>query len=153
LDQGIIVSRRYFDPDNPDVPVTEMRQGQTFLARLTLVAPTSLHYVVVDDYLPAGLEVVDTSLKTSQQQGAPSTFDWDRYFENGWGWWSFDYVELRDERVVLSAQVLAPGTYEYTYLVRATTPGTFHVIPPIAQEFYFPEVNGRGAGTTFTVIE
>jgi uncharacterized protein YfaS (alpha-2-macroglobulin family) len=35
--------------------------------------------------------------------------------------------------------------------VRAGTAGEFNVIPTTAQEFYFPDVYGRSAGTTFTV--
>jgi hypothetical protein len=31
------------------------------------------------------------------------------------------------------------------------TAGVFQVIPPTAQEFYFPEVYGRGDGSIFTV--
>jgi hypothetical protein len=46
---------------------------------------------------------------------------------------------------------LPAGVYEYTYLARASTPGIFNVIPPTAMEFYFPEVNGRGAGSLFEV--
>ena len=46
---------------------------------------------------------------------------------------------------------LPAGTYVYTYLVRASTIGVFQTMPPTAQEFYFPEVYGRGAGSLFTV--
>ncbi len=42
--------------------------------------------------LPAGLEAVDTLLKTSQQVNAPQRYDWDNYFAQGWGWWYFDHV-------------------------------------------------------------
>ena len=59
--------------------------------------------------------------------------------------------ELRDEKVVLSADFLPAGTYVYTYLARASTAGTFNVIPPTASEFYFPDVGGRGAGSIFEV--
>jgi uncharacterized protein YfaS (alpha-2-macroglobulin family) len=151
LDRGIIISRSYYDPADRETPITEIEQGQTFLARLTVVVPNSLHYVIIEDFLPAGLEAVDTSLKTSQQVGAPPRYDWDDYFAQGWGWWYFDHVELRDEKVVISANYLPQGTYEYVYLVRASTPGEYRVIPPTAQEFYFPEVYGRGDGALFVV--
>jgi uncharacterized protein YfaS (alpha-2-macroglobulin family) len=150
-DRGIIISRSYFRADDRDTPITEAEQGETFLARLSIVVPNSLHYVIIDDFLPAGLEAIDTSLKTSQQVGAPDRYDWDDYFTRGWGWWYFDHVELRDEKVVISADYLPAGTYEYVYLVRASTPGEFRVIPPTAQEFYFPEVYGRGDGSLFVV--
>jgi len=69
----------------------------------------------------------------------------------GWGWWYFEYTQLRDEKVLLSASHLPAGTYIYTYLARASTPGAFNVIPSTAQEFYFPEVYGRGAGSVFEI--
>lgn len=155
LNQGIIISRQYFDPADRTTPITAIEQGQTFLARLTIVAPTTLHYALIEDWLPAGLEAVDTSLLTSQQVGAPSVYDEplsvEDYFTRGWGWWYFSHVELRDEKVVISADYLPAGTYEYVYLVRAASAGQYHVIPPSAQEFYFPEVYGRGDGMLFTV--
>ena len=145
------MSRAYYHPDDPDTPVTSAQQGDTLVARLTLIAPAALHYVIVEDWLPAGLEAIDQTLKTSEQQSAPNTYDWNRSFDNGWGWWHFEHVELRDEKVVLSAGYLPAGTYEYVYLVRASTPGEYQTIPPIGYQFYFPEVYGRGAGSLFIV--
>lgn len=152
LDQGIIVSRSYFHPDDHTTPVSQAQRGDLLLARLTLVAPKALHYVVVDDPLPGGLEAVDQSLSTSPQAIVPQEYTWDDLVYRGWGWWYFDHVELRDEKVTLSANYLPAGTYIYTYLVRAGTQGTFRTIPPTAQEFYFPEVYGRGDGSLFTVV-
>jgi uncharacterized protein YfaS (alpha-2-macroglobulin family) len=120
---------------------------------LTVVAPNALHYVVVEDPLPAGLEAVDQSLEVSPQNlQVPNQFKWDDIFRRGWGWWYFENTQLRDEKVVLSASSLPAGTYIYTYLARVSTVGTFNVIPPTAQEFYFPEVYGRGEGSTFEVL-
>ena len=123
------------------------------LVRLTLVAPSALHYVVVEDPLPAGLEAVDQSLEISPENlQIPRSYNWEDVFTRGWGWWRFENTQLRDEKVVLSASYLPEGTYIYTYLARAGTAGTFNVIPPTAQEFYFPEVYGRGEGSTFVVL-
>jgi uncharacterized protein YfaS (alpha-2-macroglobulin family) len=58
---------------------------------------------------------------------------------------------MRDEKLVLFATYLPRGTYEYTYLIRASVPGEFHTIPTMAYEMYFPEVFGRGDGGLFTV--
>jgi uncharacterized protein YfaS (alpha-2-macroglobulin family) len=152
LDRGISLSRAYFKPDDLHTPVTDAAQGDVLLARVTIVAPHDLHYVVVEDPLPAGLEVLDESLNTSQQTGLPPSQLWRTDTEwQGWGWWYFNHVELRDEKVVLSVDYLPAGTYEYTYRVRASTPGIFSVIPTTANEFYFPEVYGRADGSVFTV--
>jgi uncharacterized protein YfaS (alpha-2-macroglobulin family) len=61
-------------------------------------------------------------------------------------------VQYYDEKVVLSADYVAPGTYEFTYVARATVAGQYSVIPTTAREFYFPEVYGRGAGSQFSVL-
>jgi uncharacterized protein YfaS (alpha-2-macroglobulin family) len=152
LDRGIVISREYYNTSESDeIPVYQAEQGEILLARLTLVVPADLYYVIIDDPLPAGLEAVDQSLEISPDITAPEHYDFDSIWQGGWGWWHFDHLELRDERVVISADFLPAGTYVYTYLVRASTPGTYFVIPPTAQEFYFPEVYGRGAGGRFVI--
>lgn len=152
LDQGITVSRSYYRMDDLERPIQQAQQGELVLVRLTLVVPQAVHFLIVDDPLPAGLEAVDQSLRTSPQNiEVPQVFTQQDLFWRGWGWWYFSHVQFRDEKVQLSASFLPAGTYIYTYLVRAFTIGDFNTIPPTAQEFYFPEVYGRGSGSTFTV--
>jgi len=154
LDRGIVVSRSYYrvDEEGDEMAVTSANQGDLLLARLTIVVPNALHYVVIDDPLPAGLEAVDEALNTNPDVIAPQHEDWNSSWRYGWYWWYFNHIELRDERVVLSADYLPAGTYVYTYIVRASTPGEYNVIPTTAQEFYFAEVYGRGAGSRFVVL-
>ena len=132
--------------------------GDVIEVKLTLIAPTDLYYVVVEDPLPAGFEGVDLSLKTSSVVGerpslervrAEDEQDWYRWY--GWGWWWFSHSEMRDEKVALFAKYLPRGTYEYSYLMRAGVPGEFLVTPATAYEMYFPEVFGRSDGGRFVV--
>jgi len=149
LDQGMSLSREYFTLDNLKTPITEIARGELVKVRLTVVVPDAVHYIVINDPLPAGMEAIDPSLATDT--AVPSSYTAQDYKDRGWGWWYFTHTELRDEKVVLSADYLPAGTYVYTYLTRASTAGTFKVIPPTASEFYFPDVGGRGAGSLFTV--
>jgi alpha-2-macroglobulin len=149
LDQGVTVARQYFTLDDAKTPINEIQRGDLVRVRLTVVVPAAVHYIVVDDPLPAGLETVDSSLLTDT--AVPASYTLTDYNQRGWGWWYFAHIELRDEKVVLSADYLPAGTYVYTYLARASTAGTFKVIPPTASEFYFPDVGGRGAGSVFEV--
>jgi uncharacterized protein YfaS (alpha-2-macroglobulin family) len=158
LEQGITISRSYYSYTGDPAelaeadPVTRAQVGDLLLVRLTVVAPSALHYVMIEDPLPAGLEALDQSLEVSPQNlEVPQSYAWEDVFVRGWGWWYFEYTQLRDEKVLLSASYLPAGTYIYTYLARASTPGIFNVIPSTAQEFYFPEVYGRGAGSVFEV--
>lgn len=151
LDQGFSVSRKYFNPSDLKTEVTSSKTGDLLLAELTIVVPQSLHYVTIEDPLPAGMEAVDTSLKTSPQGILEDLYDWKSFGQEGWGWWYFTHSEKRDEKVVLFANWLPAGTYVYHYYVRSTTPGLYQVIPPHGQEVYFPDVYGRGAGSEFTI--
>jgi len=149
LDQGVSLSRQYFALDDLKTPLTEIQRGELVRVRLTVVIPAAVHYIVVDDPLPAGLEAIDSTILTDT--AVPASYTLTDYEERGWGWWYFTHTELRDEKIVLSADYLPAGTYVYTYLARASTAGMFKVIPPTASEFYFPDVGGRGAGSVFEV--
>ncbi len=146
--------------------ITSVVEGELVRVRLRLTVPTTRHFVVLDDALPAGLEAVDLSLRTAATAVGPGASRHDdreraepndelpRWVYGTWdgGWWSpFDHRELRDDRVVYSATVLWPGTYSATYLARATTAGTFVRPPAHAEEMYNPAVHGRSDGGTFTV--
>ena len=58
---------------------------------------------------------------------------------------------MRDERVEAFASILWAGVHEYTYVGRATTPGTFTVPPTKAEEMYTPETFGRSATDKVTI--
>jgi len=157
-DRGFIVQRRYTlasceATDRRECPeVSEVKLGDVVRVDLTLISPHDRYYVVVEDPLPAGGEAVDAGLATTSLLAmAPSLQpEQSRY----WWWWNwYSRSELRDEKVVLFADYLSAGTYEYTYTFRATMPGEYHVIPTTAEEFYFPEVFGRSDGRLFTILE
>ncbi len=148
LNRGIIVARQYSLVDAPERFVDGAEVGDVIQVKLTLIAPSSLHYLVVEDPLPAGCEGVDVSLKTTSVVGQPPELT--RVGED-WGWWWFSNTDMRDEKVVLFATYLPKGTYEYTYLMRASVPGEFLVMPANAYEMYFPEVFGRSDGGKFIV--
>ena len=163
-DRGIVVERWYERPSD-GAPITSVAEGDLVRVRLKLTAPSMRYFVVLDDALPAGLEAIDLSLRTSAQLPGPGvnrvehddedelrggSYGWYGSWDSGW-WSPFDHRELRDDRVVYAATTLFPGTYTATYLARATTPGTFIKPPAHAEEMYNPSVNGRSDGGVFVV--
>ncbi len=158
---GVGVSREYLPVDGAEGKIESAALGDMVKVRLTLVVPTDLHYVVVEDYLPAGLEPIDTSLKTTSSEIRQMMLDEQRksaeeHRGRGYGWWSyrrsfFNHVDMRDNRVVLFATYLPRGVHEYVYFLRATTAGQYRLMPAHAYEMYFPEVWGRTDGAVFSV--
>ena len=59
-------------------------------------------------------------------------------------WYAEDCKQV-DERVEAFTSILWEGVYNYTYMARATTPGTFVVPPTKAEEMYALETFGRSA--------
>lgn len=151
LNRGVLVIRQYTLDGHPDEEIHEAQVGDLIRVKLTVIAPNSLHYLVVEDPIPAGTEAVDTSLRTTSQLLESPEFQQVTEEDQPWGWWVFSHTEIRDEKVALFAPVVKAGTYEYTYLLQASVPGEFLVMPAVAYEMYFPETFGRSAGDSFTV--
>lgn len=151
LDRGITLIREYFPVTRPATDPHTAQVGDIVRVKLTLIASTNLHYVLVESPLPAGYEALDTSLKTTGMIGSDGLSR--ANLLRGYGWWRFNHTELRDEKVALFSTYLPRGVYEYTYLMRASLPGVYNTLPAMASQMYFPEVFGRSAGDVFTVGE
>jgi len=153
IDRGVNVTREYF-VEGQDDPVTSLNMGETATVRVTVTVDETLYYFVLEDPIPAGTEIVDTSLlTTSQTASTPNLVNLNRNPYYYWYWWVWDQTDIRDEQVRLYADQLPPGTYVYSYQIQATVPGAFQTMPSHGYAFYFPEVFGRSDGILFTVSE
>ncbi len=156
-DEGFVVDRVYEAVDDPgDVTrdpdgTWRIKAGASVRVRLTMVADARRTHVALIDPLPAGLEPVNPALAVSQttppeESGEISPYRW------FWGWNWFEHQNLRDDRAEAFTSYLPGGTYEYSYVARATTPGDFVVPPARAEEVYAPEVFGR-SGSAKVIVE
>jgi uncharacterized protein YfaS (alpha-2-macroglobulin family) len=156
LDMGFVVERRYEAVDDPQDVSRDaeghwhIRAGARVRVRLTMVADSRRYHVALVDSLPAGLEILNPALAVSgnqpQEPSAPPT-------PYRWWWLSwYEHQNLRDNRAEAFTSLLWEGVYEYSYIARATTPGTFIVPPAKAEEMYSPEVFGR-SGSDMVIIE
>ena len=157
VNRGIVVARKYESadctpkPQQPCAAINSAKIGENVRVRLTIVAPSNLHYVALTDPFPAGTEAVDTSLKTSASVGDSAGLGFGFGGLYGWGWWWFSHTELRDDHTALFATYLPAGSYEYTYVLRPSIVGNFKVMPAHVEQTYFPEVFGRSDGGLFVV--
>jgi alpha-2-macroglobulin len=156
LDMGFVVERKYEAIDNPD-DVQQNADGKWIIkagakvkVHLTMVADNRRYHVALVDPLPAGLEIVNPALSITGGEGQTTGSQVPRY---GWWWhWNwFEHQNLRDERAEVFTSLLWDGVYEYSYITRATTPGTYVVPPAKAEEMYSPEVFGRSASDSMIV--
>jgi uncharacterized protein YfaS (alpha-2-macroglobulin family) len=155
-DMGFVVERTYEAVDDPaDVVrdgdgVWRIKEGARVRIKLTLVAVNRRYHVALVDRLPAGFEIINPDLAVSENVPRAAQ---DPASSSGWWWWGswYDHQNLRDAGAEAFATYLWDGVYNYTYVARATTPGTYIVPPAHAEEMYSPEVFGRTGSETVIV--
>ena len=144
----------------PPLSTLQLGSDKPITAQLTLVLPHDLHYVMVEDFIPAGMEILNRSLKTSQQ-GVEATeasvqvqleqFDDSNPFAEGWGWRLFHEPQIRDEGILFSADYLPARNLCFDLYPVPLQAGEYRVLPAHAWEFFFPEVQGTSAGAVFEI--
>ena len=147
-DAGIVVIREFIDRNGKVFEKETLEAGGELWVRLIILTPATTHHVIVEDKLPAGVEAVNESLATTSLLNVERLkIPKDRsplYFRHN---------EIRDDRVVLFAETLPTGVYEYTYRVRPTTPGRYHHPPAQAYNMYIPDISGHSSGGWMEVVE
>jgi alpha-2-macroglobulin len=156
LNAGMTVER-WIERIRDGSPTTELAAGDLVRVVLRVRTDASRAFVVLEDALPAGLEVIDPSLRTtlpwselSAARRAPSPED-DAPDDvadlvgtaRGVRWPVWMHRELRDDVVRFHARLLWPGTHTVSYLARATTPGRFARPSAYAEEMFDAGVHGR----------
>jgi uncharacterized protein YfaS (alpha-2-macroglobulin family) len=150
LDQGIRIDRTYapYVETGTRPAATMFKAGDLVRVTLTLQLTKERRFVAVTDPLPAGFEPVESWFATSAASLAKRQDEQPDIGGSWFSWWQrggFDHVERYDDRVELFATRLSEGRHQFTYVVRATTAGTFRTAPAHAEEMYEPEVFGRTA--------
>ncbi|HEY4492369.1 MAG TPA: hypothetical protein VI958_10260, partial [Acidobacteriota bacterium] len=144
--KGISVSRQYFrhkrtvDRNNFADSVTEVLQGKVkvgeeILVKLSVQADHDFEYVILEDPLPSGFEVVTDPAD---------------YYQ--WNYW-YCRREVRDEKVAFFSTWLRNGRREIYYIIRAEVPSELRVSPAQSWAMYIPEIRGNSSGNFLTVVD
>jgi uncharacterized protein YfaS (alpha-2-macroglobulin family) len=102
--------------------------GDVLTVRLTAAGSPDWRYLAIEDPLPAGVEAIQDT--TAYPLERPETVRW---------WWG-SRVEYRDARTVFFQESFEEGRYEYVYLVKVASAGTFRAVPAQVSPMYVPDV-------------
>ncbi len=106
--------------------------GDEILVKLRFRAQESFEYLVLEDYLPSGFEVVEK----------------DAYKGNA----AYSHCERRDDKMVyFFTRVPKNQVCEVAYLVRAELPGRFLARPARVECMYEPTIQGWSKAASFSV--
>ena len=157
LDNGMRIERSFapYVENGARPAATSYKAGDLIRVTLTLRLTKERRFVAVTDPLPAGFEPLESWFATTARSIATTETDRDDADSSWESWWQrggFDHVQRHDDRVELFATRLAEGRHTFTYVVRATTAGTFRTAPARAEEMYAPEIFGRTPTAVITVL-
>ena len=127
--------------------VNRVRSGDLVQVELTIASETPLEHIAIDDLLPAGLEIENPRLQTTDDDAAkrPADAKEANFFQDA-------RLDMRDDRLVLIGRLTAAGSGTYVYTARAVTPGTFVLPPAHAECMYDTGTNSLGSTGTFEVL-
>jgi alpha-2-macroglobulin len=136
LEQGISIHREYHDLEGGKVLPKDLKHGETYKVILNFFFADNTDYLVVEEPIAAGLEPINFALKNVRRSlrnknSTSSSFSW-----------RLTHREFHDKKILLFADHINRGFYEFSYFVNVTNAGNYLVPPAKAMEMYDPEVFG-----------
>jgi hypothetical protein len=131
---GLEIQREFLDRDGKAIDLNNVRQGD-LVAIKTRVRSVSgaIQNVVIVNLLPSGLEVENPRLQSTEQLPWVTDANLQPRF-----------MDLRDDRILLFADLPADSWQTFYTLVRAVAPGQFRLPPVQAEAMYNPAIRGTG---------
>ncbi len=133
-ENGAVLSRLYCRLDDTDCrePVTEMKAGEVYAGRLTLVLPQDVTRALVTEPMPAGIlplafSVSLRSLSWQYQQEEIAKRQGLTFVDDPI--WNFNDHSVQKDRLLLYAESLPAGVYTVDYLVQAGLTGSYYYPP------------------------
>jgi uncharacterized protein YfaS (alpha-2-macroglobulin family) len=145
LENGIGLVRRFYtvtrvrDVNNNEYIVPQdlsgknrIRIGDEILVKVKFRAQDNFEYLILEDYLPSGFEVINKNPYGEYQP--------------------YVHLERWDNRMVyFFTKLKKDEIYEVAYILRAELPGDFMVKPARMECMYEPSIQGWSAPARFTV--
>jgi len=149
----INVERSYYGTDGKSWTSGSLKEGEALIVRVNITALDYIPDALLTDLLPAGLEIENFNLGDAKQW-ADVVVDGIAINDRSEAA-DVKHEEFRDDRYVAALKLENRSTARLFYLVRAVTPGTYTVPPPLVEDMYRPELRGVGKSpvTTIKVVQ
>ncbi len=141
---GYAIKRQYFSMDGTELAGDVFAVGDRFVTVLTVTPfEDSQARLMIDDPLPAGIEIDNPSLLRSGDVGA---LEWLNLSEA-------EHSEFRADRFLSAVNLWKRRPVTLAYVARAVSPGVFHSPAASVEDMYRPTYRARGETGQVTVVE
>lgn len=132
---GYKIERTYYTPQGDPVSLGHIRQNDRFVAvlRITPLREQEAR-LIVDDPLPAGLEIDNPNLIAG---GETKALEWLETNADA------RFAEFRTDRFIAAVNWSGRAPFQLAYMVRAVSPGNFHHPAALVEDMYRPEFRAR----------
>lgn len=147
------VERTLYAVDGKPWTPRPLAEGEALIVALRITPDQDMPDALVTDLLPAGLEIENFNLSDPKQWQGVSVDGIEISDRSDAA--QVQHEEFRDDRYVAALKLQASRTARVFYLVRAVTPGSYTVPPPLVEDMYQPMLRGVGRSTpaTITVVQ
>ncbi|HEY9040495.1 MAG TPA: alpha-2-macroglobulin family protein [Roseovarius sp.] len=141
---GYAIRRQYYDMDGTPTSLDGVPSGTRLVAVLTVTPfEEAQARLIIDDPLPAGLEIDNPNLITS---GDVRSLDW---LETTYA----EHSEFRSDRFIAAVEGSQDKPFNLAYIVRAISPGQYHHPAATVEDMYRPEYRAHTDTGQMTVTE
>lgn len=141
-DHGLQVQRVFLSREGKPLNYQQIKQGDLVIAKITMKAlDKRLENVIVADLLPAGLEIENPRLESREDVAwikSKSFYP--------------DYMDLRDDRLILFVDLPERSEQHFYYALRAVTVGEFTLPPIKAEAMYDPVYSSVSSSGVVKVV-
>ncbi|WP_407909372.1 alpha-2-macroglobulin family protein [Lysobacter claricitrinus] len=141
-DSRIGIVRHWYTPDGQPWNGGKLEEGDALIVSVSITPQDDVPDALFTDLLPAGLEIENFNLG-DEKQWADVSIDGIELADRKDAA-EVKHEEFRDDRYVAALKLSAGDTSRVFYLVRAVTPGTYTVPPPLVEDMYRPWIRGVG---------
>jgi uncharacterized protein YfaS (alpha-2-macroglobulin family) len=148
-DSKVSIQRTFYTLDGKPWEAGPLKEGDGLIVGLRIEARESMPDALLVDLLPGGLEIENFNLTDAKQ--------WADVVVNGItlsdrsSAAEVQHEEFRDDRYVAALKLDQGQQANVFYLVRAVSPGTYLVPPPLVEDMYRPEIRGIGKTSVTTI--
>lgn len=141
---GYTIERAYFTLQGEPVSPQAVAQNTRLVTVLTIIEDVPRRArLIIDDPLPAGLEIDNPNLLRAGDLGALEWLDLTDDIAN---------AEFHSDRFIAAVTRKNGQRFQLAYIVRAVSPGRFHHPAAIVEDMYRPEFRARTAAGTVEVL-
>ena len=141
-DAKVSIKRTFYDLEGETYDGHPLKEGEGLVVGVAMEAKEDIADALLTDLLPGGLEIENFNLSDTKQW-ADVVVDGIQINDRASAA-EVRHEEFRDDRYVAALKLYKGQKAHAFYLVRAVSPGTFVVPPPLVEDMYRPEIRGIG---------